>query len=58
MIGGVAICAIAGHFKEKQIKQSAGERKPSPEESDAKPAGHMMLGLILAALGGRYSVRC
>lgn len=55
MIGGVAICAIAGHFKEKQFKQSAGERKPSLEESDAKPAGHMMLGLILAALGGIFS---
>jgi len=55
MTVGVAISAIAGHFKEKQLTPSAGESTPSPQDRAAKPAGRMMLGLVLAALGGIFS---
>jgi L-rhamnose-H+ transport protein len=54
MVVGVAICAIAGHFKEKQMKATAGE-DPSVQEPASKPAGNMMLGLVLATLGGIFS---
>ncbi len=55
MVGGVAICAIAGHFKEKQLQQAVGDNAPSPEDPESKPAGNMMLGLLLATLGGIFS---
>ena len=54
MVIGVAICAVAGHFKEKQLQVVAGDA-PSAEEPASKPAGGMMLGLILATLGGIFS---
>lgn len=46
MVVGVAICAAAGHRKERQQQQQA---------SSDRPAGRMILGLILAALGGTFS---
>ena len=54
MVIGVAICAIAGHFKEKQMKAAAGD-EPQTQEPASKPAGGMMLGLVLATLGGIFS---
>ena len=54
MVIGVAICAVAGHFKEKQQKAVAGGESGT-EESASKPAGGMMLGLVLATLGGIFS---
>lgn len=54
MVGGVAICAIAGHFKDKQLQAVAGD-EPATEEPASKPAGSMMLGLVLATLGGIFS---
>jgi L-rhamnose-H+ transport protein len=55
MVGGVAICAVAGHFKEKQLRQGGGDESASTEESVSRPAGSMMLGLVLATLGGIFS---
>ncbi len=55
MVIGVAICAVAGHFKEKQMQQRVGENEPLPEEPASRPAGNMMLGLVLATLGGIFS---
>ena len=46
MVVGVAICAAAGHRKDRQLQQQA---------SSDRSAGHMMLGLILAGLGGTFS---
>ena len=46
MVVGVAICAAAGHRKDRQQQQQA---------SSDRPAGRMILGLILAALGGTFS---
>ena len=46
MVVGVAICAAAGHRKDRQQQQQA---------SSDRPAGRMILGLILAALGGMFS---
>ena len=54
MITGVAVCAIAGHFKEKQMKPVADD-EPVTQEPASKPAGSMMLGLLLATLGGIFS---
>jgi L-rhamnose-H+ transport protein len=54
MVAGVAVCAIAGHFKEKQMKAVAGD-EPATQEPASKPAGSMMLGLLLATLGGIFS---
>ena len=54
MVGGVAICAIAGHFKEQQQKAVAGGELEA-EVSVSKPAGGMLLGLVLATLGGIFS---
>jgi len=44
---GVAICAVAGRQKEKQLQHTTEGPGPS--------AGHMMLGLLLAILGGIFS---
>ena len=55
MVLGVAICAVAGHFKEKQVQQTVGDNEPLPEDTVSKPVGGMMLGLILATLGGIFS---
>jgi len=54
MVGGVSICAVAGHLKEKQQKAVTGS-KPAAETSVSKPAGGMILGLVLATLGGIFS---
>jgi L-rhamnose-H+ transport protein len=54
MVVGVAICAVAGHFKEKQQKDVAGGEAEA-ENSVSKPAGGMLLGLVLATLGGIFS---
>jgi len=54
MIVGVAVCAVAGHFKEKQLRSVNGDVIPI-QDSVSKPAGSMMLGLILAILGGIFS---
>jgi L-rhamnose-H+ transport protein len=54
MVLGVGVCAIAGHFKEKQLKAATGD-DPETQEPASKPAGGMMLGLILATLGGIFS---
>jgi L-rhamnose-H+ transport protein len=54
MVVGVAICAVAGHFKEKQLQAVFGD-DPETQEPASKPAGGMMLGLVLATLGGIFS---
>lgn len=47
MAVGVTICAVAGRQKEKQMQAAAA----GPDRS----AGRMMLGLLLATLGGIFS---
>ncbi len=54
MIIGVAVCAIAGHCKEKHLKAAAGGESAA-EKTVSKPAGGMMLGLLMATLGGIFS---
>lgn len=51
---GVAISAIAGHLKEKQMEQGAVKSLHS-QDPTGKPTGRMMLGLVLAILGGVFS---
>jgi L-rhamnose-H+ transport protein len=46
MIAGLATCAAAGHYKDRQLQQGAPE---------ARSARRMMLGLTLAILGGTFS---
>ena len=46
MLVAVAVCAAAGHRKDLQLQQQA---------SSDRSAGRMMLGLILAVLGGVFS---
>lgn len=52
MVMGVAVCAIAGHRKERQ-SQSLDDTAPQALQN--KSSGRMVLGLILAALGGIFS---
>jgi L-rhamnose-H+ transport protein len=47
MAVGIAFCAVAGRQKEKQMQAAAA----GPDQS----AGRMMLGLLLATLGGIFS---
>lgn len=47
MAVGIVLCAVAGRQKEKQMQQTA--------EGPASTTGRMMLGLLLAALGGIFS---
>lgn len=54
MVVGVAVCAIAGHFKEQQLQSVVGGESAT-EEPSSKPSGGMMLGLVLATLGGIFS---
>jgi len=54
MVVGVTVCAVAGHCKEKQQKAVPGG-EPIEASSVSKPAGGMMLGLVLATLGGIFS---
>ena len=50
MMAGVAVCAIAGHQKDKQL-QSAVSATGTSQQSGT----HMLLGLVLAILGGIFS---
>jgi len=54
MVVGVAVCAIAGHFKEQQLQSVVGGESAT-EAPASKPSGSMMLGLVLATLGGIFS---
>jgi len=47
LVIAVAVCAMAGHRKEKQVQAQSGE--------EAGGGGRMMLGLVLGALGGIFS---
>lgn len=47
MAVGVTVCAVAGRLKEKQMQQDTAGPDPSK--------GRMMLGLLLATLGGIFS---
>lgn len=47
MAVGIALCAAAGRQKEKQLQQAAA--------GSDRSAGRMMLGLVLATLGGLFS---
>jgi L-rhamnose-H+ transport protein len=44
---GISLCAAAGRLKEKQMEQAAGQASSA--------TGRMMLGLLLATLGGIFS---
>lgn len=46
----VITCAVAGHKKEKQMQANTGE-----DSAAIGTSGKMLLGLILAALGGTFS---
>ena len=54
MVLGVAVCAVAGHRKDKQIS-AASAAEPGAEDSNNSKTGKMALGLILAVLGGTFS---
>jgi len=54
MVAGVAVCAIAGYFKEKQLKVASCD-VASGEDTSSRPAGGMMLGMFFATLGGILS---
>jgi L-rhamnose-H+ transport protein len=55
MILGVAVCAFAGHYKEKKLQPTGQSSEPVSEDSRARYGSRMMLGLILAILGGIFS---
>lgn len=54
MVAGVAVCAVAGRSKEKQQKAAAGDESAMKKEI-SKPTGGMLVGLLLAMLGGIFS---
>jgi L-rhamnose-H+ transport protein len=55
MVLGVAVCAIAGHLKDKQIQAGDTSNDPGIEDTKNSSTGKMALGLILAVLGGIFS---
>ena len=55
MIVGVSICAVAGRHKERQLQQSDGTDTQKAKTPQGRSSHRMVLGLILAALGGIFS---
>jgi len=55
MVLGVAVCAVAGHQKDKQIRAGNTSNDPGVEDTKNSSTGKMALGLILAVLGGIFS---
>ena len=49
---GVAVCSIAGHKKEKQLKAADPNGKSTEENTEKRSTGTMLIGLILGATGG------
>ena len=52
MMAGVAVCAMAGHQKDKQLQRAVSAAEKSTQSQSGT---HMLLGLVLAILGGIFS---
>lgn len=55
MVLGVAVCAVAGHRKDKQIRAGDTSAGSGVEDTKNSSGGRMVLGLTLAVLGGTFS---